>query len=33
MNVRPARVTCLIGSNFKMAGTVNSPKHAMQKKV
>ena len=32
MNVRLARVTCFIGSNFEMAGTVNSPKRAMQKK-
>ena len=32
VNVRLAQVTCFIRSNFEMAGTVNSPKHAMQKK-
>jgi hypothetical protein len=31
-SVTQDRVMCLEGSNFEIAGTVNSPRHAMQKK-
>ena len=31
MKKRPALVICFVGLNFDIAGTVNSPSHAMQK--
>jgi len=28
--IKPEREICLVGLNFEMAGTVNSPRRAMQ---